>query len=423
MGGRFRVLHLLLIAGALASCQQSSDRENRHQHHDIPLGVDENVLEAVVPPDATLDSLLRQQLPSDLSSSIVNAVRGVFDPRELQPDRSYRITRSLNGLFREFRYQIDADRFLRVVFHDDPDAAAAAFDAEVVVLPRQYEIAAASAEISREHNSLFAAFESAGENIQLSRQVADVFAGELDFNADLRLGDRVDVLFDRAMRDGAFVGYGDVRAAILHTGARRVAAIRFVGADGSAEWYDEQGRSLRRQFLKSPLPFDPRVTSGFSTNRFHPVLGFFRPHLGVDFGAPYGTFVKAVASGVIEFAGWSGEAGRMVRIRHAGGYETAYLHLSSFGPGIRPGTRVEQGQLIGRVGQSGTATGPHLDYRVLRNGVYVNPLTEFSRMPVGEPLSSAELPTFFAARDQALRDLTARLDAPRPSTLRAAAVN
>jgi murein DD-endopeptidase MepM/ murein hydrolase activator NlpD len=186
-------------------------------------------------------------------------------------------------------------------------------------------------------------------------------------------------------------------------------AIRFDGADGKPAFYDETGRSLRRQFLKSPLPLSPRVTSGFSYNRFHPVFGIRRPHLGVDYGAPAGTAVNAVAAGVVEVAAWSGQSGRMVRIRHAGGYETAYLHLSSFGPGIRPGVRVEQGRLIGRVGQSGAATGPHLDYRIIKNGRYVNPVAEHAKMPPGEPIAPDRLEAFQAVRDRALDELAARL--------------
>jgi murein DD-endopeptidase MepM/ murein hydrolase activator NlpD len=139
------------------------------------------------------------------------------------------------------------------------------------------------------------------------------------------------------------------------------------------------------------------------------VLGVRRPHLGVDFGAPAGTKVYAVAGGVVEMAGWSGDAGRLVRIRHAGGYETMYLHLSGFGPGIHAGARVNQKDVIGYVGSTGTATGPHLDFRVLKNGTYLNPLNAFSRMPAGEPVPAQLLPEFARVRDEAVRQLNARL--------------
>ncbi len=395
-----------------AACQSGGDLPNPRQD-DVQLEPDSTTIEGLVPPNATLESLLRQeQMPEDVAASVIHAVRGVFNPRNLRADQVYRITRSLDGLFREFRYEIDGDSFLRVAIRRSSESNPT-IDVAVLPLPKRYEPAAAAAEITRALPSLIGAFDAAGENVQLPLQVAEIFGGEVDFNADLQRGDRVEALFDRAMRDGQFVGYGDVQAARLMVGGRRLVAFRFVSPDGKADWYDASGRSLRRQFLKSPMPIHPRVTSGFSYNRFHPVHGTRRPHLGVDYGAPYGTPVRAVASGVVEFAGWNGEAGRMIRIRHAGGYKTAYLHLSSFGPGIRVGSRVDQGDTIGRVGQTGTATGPHLDYRILKNGVYVNPLTELRRMPsAGEPLAGDQLAAFEVRRDALIRELDARLAGP-----------
>ena len=370
---------------------------------------DRTTVEAVVPRNATLESLLKQhELPAELTTSLVDAVRGVFNPRELRAQRAYKITKTLDGLFREFRYEIDADRILSVVLRDRL-ASTPSFDVEVVALERTLEQDAVRVEISREHNSLVAAFDAEGENIQLPLALAEVFGGEVDFNADLQLGDRIDVLFDRVTRNGQFAGYGDINAATLETGGRRITAIRYTGEDGKPAWYDEHGRSMRRQFLKSPLPFDPRVTSRFSLGRLHPVHGTVRPHFGVDYGAAEGTRVNAAASGVVEVAGWAGEAGRMVKIRHAGGYETAYLHLSAFGPGIAPGARVDQGQLIGRVGSSGTVTAAHLDYRIMKNGKYVNPLTELSKMPPGAPIDAASMPDFLHTRDVMLSALQSQL--------------
>jgi murein DD-endopeptidase MepM/ murein hydrolase activator NlpD len=410
---RFRVLPLLAAVVFLASCQASSHLETaRADQGDVSLEPDAVTFEAVVPPNATLEGLLQQQLSAELSQSVVEAVRAVFNPRELRADRQYSIVRGLDGLFREFRYDIDADNLLRVVFRREPGDVAAELEVEVVPVPKDFNPDAVGIELSAEHPSLIEAFDAQGENLQLPLRLAEVFGGEVDFNSDLQRGDQAQVLFDRASRAGEFVGYGDIKAAVLTLGSRRLTAIRFEGMDGKPGFFDEQGRSLKRQFRRSPLDFNPRVTSGFSYNRFHPVHGIARPHLGVDYGAPLGTAVYAVASGVVESAEWSGEAGRMVRIRHAGGYETAYLHLSSFGPGIRPGVRVEQSQLIGRVGQTGTVTGPHLDYRVIRNGRYVNPVAEMARMPPGEPIASERRDAFRMQRDQTLSELATRLSLP-----------
>ncbi len=407
----FRLRHLALLATALlAGCQWSSPGQSGSRHHDVRLETDATTVEGLVPPNATLESLLRQQqVPPDLTESMVDAIRAVFNPRRLRADQTYWVTRTFDGIFREFRYQIDADNLLQVVFHKEAAEPASPFDVKVVPLPKDYVLTAASAAITHEHNSLVGAFGAQGENIMLPLELADIFAGDLDFNSDLQLGDRVDVLFDRAERNGEFVGYGDVHAAIIETGGDQLTAFRYRDADGNASWYDIDGHSLRRQFLRSPLPFDPRVTSSFSYNRVNPVLGVRRPHLGVDFGAPVGTRVFATAAGVVESAGWAGQAGRMVRLRHTGGYETEYLHLSGFGAGIRRGVRVAQGQVIGYVGQTGLATGPHLDYRVIKNGTHLNPLTAFRRMPAGKPVPAGAQADFRRVRDLALNELQTRL--------------
>ena len=405
----------LLLAGA---CGNPPSLKTSDAPRDIRLGSDGHSVDAKVPPNATLETLLRQhQFSADTTGSLLKAVSAVFNPRQLRANQEYRITRTLDGLFREFRYEIDADRLLRVIASsvtgNDP-----VFSAEVVTIPKQFELDAMAGEIGK-GDSLIGVLEAAGENVQLALEMAAIFGGEVDFNSDLQPGDRFEVLFDRAMRYGEFVGYGDLKAAVLVNGGRRLTAIRTADENGRPVWYDSDGRSLKRQFLKSPLPFDPRITSRFSTRRFHPVHGRYRAHLGVDYGAPYGTAVMTVAAGVVEFAGTSGEAGRMVRVRHTGGYETAYLHLSSFAPGIRPGVRVSQGDVIGRVGATGTATGPHLDYRISRDGRFVDPVAEHKRMPKGEPLNASQLPAFLKLRDEVLTQLAVALAenaAPRPDS-------
>lgn len=379
---------------------------------DIALARDTDVIDAVVPRNATLESLLRgHQVSAGLTSSVVEAVGSVFNPRELRANRPYQLVRSLDGLFREFRYEIDADRLLRVVTRAGATGEPR-FDVEVVAIPKELTPAAMSAEITRERPSLIAAFDALGENVQLALQLAEILGGEIDFNSDLQPGDRLNVLFERALRDSEFAGYGQVEAVVLVNEGRRITGVRFAGPDGKSDWYDEEGRSLKRQFLRSPLPFEPRITSGFSYRRLHPVHGGYRAHPGIDYGAPYGSRVVAVASGLVLSADWSGEAGRTVRIRHAGGYETLYLHLSAFASGIRAGARVSQGDLIGRVGASGTATGAHLDYRIKKNGVYVNPLVELSRMPKGNPIPAESLDAFASQRDRVLGELDKRISGP-----------
>src|SRR4029078_461351 len=179
--------------------------------------------------------------------------------------------------------------------------------------------------------------------------------------------------------------------------------------------YDDNGRSLKRFFLRTPLRFEPRITSGFSRSRLHPIFRTYRAHLGIDYGAPVGAPVVAVSSGTVLSAGWSGGGGNMIRLRHASGYESYYLHLSSFAGGIRAGVHVEQGQLIGRVGATGDATGPHLDYRLRKNGVFVNPLIEHRKLPPGEPIPAGQLAAFRAAADSTLHQLSDALTVDAPA--------
>ena len=281
-----------------------------------------------------------------------------------------------------------------------------ALDARILAYDQKTALVAVHAAIDADHSSIVAALDEVGEGVALAVEVAQVLSGEVDFNTDLRVGDRIDVLFEQKLREGRPSGYGQVVAAALENGGRVVRAFRFVDPKGQAGYYDEDGRLLRRLFLSSPLPFTPRITSGFSRHRYHPIYKIYRPHLGVDYAAPVGTSVIAIATGVVVSAGWSGESGRMVRLRHVDGYETYYLHLSAIAKGIRPGARVEQGQLIGRVGMTGAATGPHLDFRVRQRGAFINPLTLRRNVPPGKPIAPAYLAAYQLVKARAEWQLT-----------------
>jgi murein DD-endopeptidase MepM/ murein hydrolase activator NlpD len=400
-------LFLLSLGAIAAGCaDQRREAPVPTRHADIVLRPDTRTLEARVPRHATLDSLLRDsRLSETLVDATVRAARSVFDLRHLRADRPYRLVLSLDGLLREFEYQIDGDSFLRIVAHNP--ARPADLEAEVAPYEKEKSIAAVRGRIDGEHTSVIAAIDAAGESVQLAMTLADMFSGQVDFDSDLQPGDGFEVLFERLTRDGQFAGYGAILGARFTAGGQLHQAYRWTDpVSGASAFYDENGRSLKRFFLRSPLRFEPRVTSAFSRSRLHPVFRSYRAHLGVDYGAPAGAPVVAVAAGTIVSAGWSGGGGNMVRIRHAGGFETYYLHLSGFGPGIRSGVHVSQGQLIARVGATGTATGPHLDYRLKKNGVFVNPINEHNRMPPGEPIPDRVIPAFRLARDRVLRELT-----------------
>ncbi|HEX6975769.1 MAG TPA: M23 family metallopeptidase, partial [Vicinamibacterales bacterium] len=353
-----------------------------------------HVIEARVPRNATLETILRQhELPGDLVTSAVESARAVFNLRQIRADRPYRIVLSLDGLLREFEYQIDTDRFLRIINRDR--SVPSALDAEVLPYEKETAVTAIRGTIDSEHPSLIAAMDATGENIQLALTLAEMFSGQVDFESDLQPGDSFEVLFEKSTREGEFAGYGNVLGARLVADGREHQAFRWENREtGKPAYYDENGRSLKRFMLRTPLRFQPRVTSGFSANRLHPVYRTYRAHLGVDYGAPTGSPVVAVANGVVVSAGWAGGGGNQVRLKHSGGIETYYLHLSRFAKGIRAGTRVSQGEVIGYVGATGTATGPHLDYRLKKNGTFVNPLAYHRSLPPGDPIAPRYLKAF-----------------------------
>jgi len=235
--------------------------------------------------------------------------------------------------------------------------------------------------------SLFEAVEAMGESPQLVLELVEIFSSDFDFTADTRSGDRFRLLVEKRYAGEQFVDYGQVLVAQYLSDGRILTGVGFEPAGGRAAYYDLDGRSLKKTFLKSPLEFT-RITSGFTYARPHPILGGVRPHLAVDYAAPVGTPVRAVADGTVTAAGWNGGNGIQVQLRHHAGYETVYNHLARLAPGVRAGARVTQRQVIGYVGSTGLSTGPHLDYRVAKNGRFVNPLSE--KFIPGQPLDGAE---------------------------------
>jgi len=365
---------------------------------------DTEVITGTVPRNSTLAELFRAYLPEDRAAHAVDIVAASMDPRKLRADRPFTLTRTLDGFLRAFHYEVDADHYLRVApaSPSTPNELAAS----VVAYEREEATAVTTGHIDRETPSLFEAMEEAGETADLSVELAAVFSGEIDFNSELQPGDAFRVAFRKITRENGTVAYGSILAAEFSNDGRRLEAFRFVLPDGKAGYFDANGRSLKRFFLKSPLKFEPRITSRFSYSRRHPVLNVRRAHLGVDYAAPVGAPVVAVSNGVVTRAGWSGEAGRLVAVRHSSGYESLYLHLSSVA--VRVGQRVGQGELVGRVGSSGLSTGPHLDYRLKKNGTFVNPITEHRRMPPGDPIPASLMAAFTAERDNAVALLPAR---------------
>jgi murein DD-endopeptidase MepM/ murein hydrolase activator NlpD len=349
--------------------------------------------------DTLVRALARDGLAIRVISDVAAALRAAgADLKRLKPSDTLEVTWSLEG--EPVRIAYDASPWLGF--------AAIARDGGGWRVERSetrpdVRLEVVAAEVTR---SLWDAVEAAGERPALVPALVEIFDSDFDFTADTRPGDRFRLLVEKRFAGETFVDYGRILGAQYLSDGRLLTGVAFQ-ASGSREpaYFDLSGHSLKKTFLKSPLEFS-RITSGFTYARPHPILGGVRPHLAVDYAAPAGTPVRAVADGVVLSAGWAGGNGISVRLRHRNGYETMYNHLSR--TAVRSGARVRQRQVIGYVGSTGLSTGPHLDYRVARNGVFVNPLRE-SFIP-GEPVNSADR----ARLKEQLRTVVRRLESDAP---------
>jgi murein DD-endopeptidase MepM/ murein hydrolase activator NlpD len=340
------------------------------------------------------------QLPPPLRTGQIEILRrdsisAALRRHEIAPATAHLITRALRDAGADMRrvrpgdrieLTFDADdRLLAVAYESNPwlrfEARADGDDWTGVRTEREPQLRLEFRQGAIE-NSLWDAVRSGALTPAMLLDLVQIFESEFDFSADARPGDRVRLLVQTRSADGDFVDHERIVAAQYQSEGRTLTAIGFEVA-GRFAYYDGDGHSLRKTFLRSPLQFS-RISSGFTHRRPHPILGGVRPHLAVDYAAPTGTPVWAVADGTVRFAGRNGGNGIQVRLRHRTGYETYYNHLSRIGTGIRPGARVKQKQVIGYVGSTGLSTGPHLDYRVARDGRFVNPLGE-NFLP-GEPI-------------------------------------
>lgn len=365
--------------------------------HDVVLAKDSDFLSGYIPARTTISNVFdRHMVQTADVSALVSTIASAIDVRRIRAGQPYTLDRLLDGRVRRFEYEIDGDK--RLLVERAADGAGPRFLASVERIPKETTVVAVDGQINRETNSLMAAIDKAGEHIELALAMADIYSGEIDFNSDLQPGDRFRVLVERQTREGKLAGYGAILAAEFVNDRRTLKAIRFTPEGGSPAYYDEKGQSLKRFFLKSPLKFEPRITSRFASSRQHPILGYARAHNGVDYGAPSGAPVASIAPGVVTLAGWTTGGGRTVRVRHTNGYESEYMHLSTIT--TKAGAHVSQGDLVGRVGSTGLATAPHLHYGLKKNGHYVNPVIEHRNMPPGEPVAPSLMNAFSSDRDR-----------------------
>ena len=328
-------------------------------------GCGTQILRTKVKAGDSMGSLLRPWLDKNELNSAVKAVSSVFKVSRLRIGRIYSVERDTKeGVVSRIMYDIDDESRL-VLCREGTE-----FTASVNVYHYDTRLVRVAGEVK---SSLFEAMTEAGEASSLAMQLADVFSHQVNFLDDVREGDSFEVIVEKKYLEGDFRTYGDIVAARLVNDGMVYEAFRFQDENGVAHYYAADGASLETQFLKAPLNFT-RISSKYTLKRRHPVLGRVRPHQGIDYVAPRGTPVKALGDGVVTFVGWKSGYGKSVAIQHSGGVETHYAHLSRYTKNLKKGDKVEQGQVIAYVGSTGISTGPHLDFRVKKNGKFIDPL-------------------------------------------------
>lgn len=338
------------------------------------------------------DFLSAQGIETNTIQKIVQDTRPTYNLAMVRAGNQVTMVTSEEGTLREIGYEIDPEHMLWIK-NQSPG-----FDASVKEIPFKTKVASVSGTV---HNSLFNAIEDQGEQDQLTLKFADIFAWDFDFNTDTQNGDHFEVLVQKKYLNGQFAGYGKILAAEYDNGGHKYQALLFRDPSGQPAYYAPDGKAVKKAFLRSPLLFAAPITSHFSYHRFHPILKRYLPHLGIDYGAPMGSKVQAVGDGTVIFAGWDRGGGREVKLRHAMGYETFYLHLSRIL--VHRGEHVHQGQIIALTGMSGLATGPHLDFRVEEHGKFRNFLA--LKLPPARSVSNKDWPQFEKLRDKMVQEL------------------
>jgi murein DD-endopeptidase MepM/ murein hydrolase activator NlpD len=341
-----------------------------------------SIIEVVVGRNDTLDAIFRRMA---LNKSDLAAIRNLPGIRQsldfLRPGDSIKLTHT-DGDIQELTRKVSETQTLDVVRQDS------GFEAKMIDNPVQTRVRTARATID---SSLFQAAGAADISDMVALKLANIFAWDIDFVLDIREGDRFTAVYEQIFQDGKYLRDGEVLAAEFVNNGKVYRAVRFVADDGHAGYYTPAGVGVRKAFLRAPLEFT-RVSSAFNPHRHHPILNLIRGHMGTDYAAPIGTPVHAAGDGHVSFAGQRGGYGNAIVLTHGANISTLYGHMSRFARNIHVGTRVQQGEVIGYVGMTGLATGPHLHYEYLTGGVHRNPQTV--QLPGAEPLRAQDLQRF-----------------------------
>jgi murein DD-endopeptidase MepM/ murein hydrolase activator NlpD len=341
-----------------------------------------SIIEVVVGRNDTLDGIFRRMALNKADLAAIRNLPGIRQSVDfLKPGDSIKLTHTA-GDIKELTRKVSETQTLDIIRQE------AGFEAKMIDNPIEVRVRNASATID---SSLFQAAEASSISDAVALKLANVFAWDIDFVLDIREGDRFTVVYQQIFQDGKYLRDGEVLAAEFVNNGKTYRAVRFVTDSGSVGYYTPNGAAMRKAFLRAPVDFT-RVSSAFNPHRLHPILNTIRGHMGTDYAAPTGTPVHAAGDGHVSFAGWRGGYGNALVLAHGSLVSTLYGHMSHFARNLRVGTHVQQGDVIGYVGMTGLATGPHLHYEYLMNGVHKNPQTVL--LPGAEPLRAEALQKF-----------------------------
>lgn len=397
------ILPLLLLAGLgglfLLPHRQPAGKTAQADAKTVPIAaaavpeVRHEMVRGAIQSGETITSLLGHIFTPQQIHNLNQQCKEIFPLSKLCAGQDYRLALR-DGAFERFEYDIDREEQLIILMNEE------GFDISRSAIPYTVEQQLVNGTIT---SSLFGAVLDSGESEALALNLADIFAWDIDFIRDIQSGDSFQVLVEKRFREGQQAGYGRILAASFSNCGETYRGFLFKDGERKSAYYDENGKSLRKAFLKAPLSFS-RISSGYTMRRLHPITKTYKPHPAIDYAAPTGTPIKTVGDGVVVKATYNRFNGNYVKIRHPGSWVTMYNHMSRFGRGIKSGKKVRQGQVIGYVGSTGRSTGPHLDYRMYKNGRTVNPLKVKS--PSVAPISSQHMASFQAL----ITPLMARLD-------------
>ncbi|GBD89710.1 murein DD-endopeptidase MepM [bacterium BMS3Abin04] len=393
---KYSIVLFLIISLFILSCSSQTETNQTANSIDTVSRFDEfgiqkdsfTITKLTVKRNETLAGiLLKYNVAYKTISDIAASAKPKFDVRKIRAGNNYDIYISKDSLevLKYFIYEKDKVNYVVVSVGDSIQTRIG--KKEVKIKQREAK--------GIINSSLYLTLTEENLNPVLAIKLADVFAWAIDFYT-IQKGDRFKVIFNEKFVGNKFVGIGEISAAEFIHVNNKYYAFKFV-EDGKTEYFDENGHSMQKKFLKAPLKYR-RISSRFSRNRFHPILRRYRPHLGIDYAASIGTPVQAVGDGIVVEMRYKGQAGRFVKIRHNSVYLSGYLHLSRYGKGIKRGAKVVQGQIVGYVGRTGLATGPHLDFRFWKNGTLVNYLIQ--KFPPSHPVEKKNYADFEKAKNK-----------------------